>query len=141
MINAHRYENAKRRGIPAKLLPWIEMAATQLLLPNAGLVGHACGALAGVLFVHTDAALGICSRLAAVQNSVLRALHLPLPPPAPALEVAAGQAAEPQAQQQRRRRRRKDLLAQLVLFVAVVAVGGPATRLGHHIHRKVVKKQ
>ncbi|PRW56078.1 membrane -like [Chlorella sorokiniana] len=131
VINAHRTDDleaqqpvARWRRIPAKMLPWAEIAATQLLLPSAGLVGHVCGALAGVLFVHTDAALGICSRLAAVQNAVLRALHLPLPLPAPAAGPA-GQAAPLQAQQRRRQRRqrsRKELLGQLALFAAVLAL-------------------
>ena len=52
---------------PARMWPWVEIVAAQWFSPQSG---HACGALAGVLLVHADAALGISSRLAAVQRAV-----------------------------------------------------------------------
>lgn len=56
--------------LPARMWPWVEIVASQWLCPQAGLAGHACGALAGVLYMHADAALGISRRLAAAQRAV-----------------------------------------------------------------------
>lgn len=101
--------------VPHRAWIWVDIAVSQLLLPEVDLLGHACGAMAGAAFVH------LSPHIASSWRVLLRTLRL---------DSVGGprQRRQPRQQRQQRRRRWRELLFEAAAFTAVLALGGPLAR-------------
>ena len=116
--------------LPHKLRPWVSILAMQVAMPSAGLLAHACGAGAGVMYACLEPEI-----MAGCKAWMLKCLQVQLPP--------TTQQQEEREQEPRRmhRRRWRSVPMELIAMVGVIAMGGVLENAHKARQRRVQSRQ